>query len=99
MAPAVIMFKKKINKFFSGMPNVFSIADDILVVGFDELGRDHDVTLDKGLRICSQTNLKLNKHKCLFNCNSICFFGEVISKPGISLYPRKVQALTDMPPL
>ena len=41
------MFQKKIDELFSGMPNVFGIADDNLVVGFDELDRDHDVTVDK----------------------------------------------------
>ena len=28
------MFKRKINELFSGMSNVFSIADDILITGF-----------------------------------------------------------------
>ena len=47
----------------SGMPNVGGIADGILIAGFHVLGRDHDGTLDKVLRICSQANLKLNKNK------------------------------------
>ena len=41
------------------MPNIFSIADDISVVGFNELYRDHDVTLYKMLRICRQANVNL----------------------------------------
>ena len=32
--------------------NVFGIAVDILNAGFYDLGRDHDATLDKVLRIC-----------------------------------------------
>ena len=28
------------------------IADDLLIAGLDELGRDHDATLDKLLKIC-----------------------------------------------
>ena len=80
------------------MPNVFGIADAILIAGFDELGIDHDVTSDKVLRICRQVNLKHNKDKCVFRYTSIPFFGEVISWQGVSLGPRKVQALTDMPP-
>ena len=55
------MFQKKIDELFDSMPNVFSIADDILIAGFDELDRDHDVTLDKMFRIYMQANLKLNK--------------------------------------
>ena len=37
---------------FSGMPYIFSIAGGILIAGFDQLGRDHDVTIHKVLRIC-----------------------------------------------
>ena len=55
------MLWKKIDEPFNGMPNVFSIADDILIARFDELGRDHDATLGKMLRICGQENLKLNR--------------------------------------
>ena len=58
---------------------VFGIADDILIAGFDDMGRDHDATLISVLRICRQVNLKLNKDKCLFQCTCIPFFGKVIS--------------------
>ena len=92
------MFQKKLDGLLSGMPNVFTIADDILTAGFDELGRDHDVTLDKVLRICRQANLKLHKNTCHFTCNSIPFFGEIISWQAVCPGPRKAQALVDMPP-
>ena len=37
----------KKDKLFQGLPNVFGIADDILIVGFDGMDRDHNATLDK----------------------------------------------------
>ena len=52
------MFQKKMDKLFSGMPNVFGIADVILIAGFDKQGTDHDDTLDKVLWVCIQANLK-----------------------------------------
>ena len=55
------MFKKKIDEIICGMPNVFTIADDILIAGFDEQGRDNNAILDKVIRICRQANLKLSK--------------------------------------
>ena len=72
------MFQRKIGELFQGLPNVFSIADDILIAQFDEMCRHHDVTLNKVLRTCRQANLKLNKGKCLFRCTSILFLSEVI---------------------
>ena len=61
-----------------GLPNILGIMDDILIAGFDDMGRDHNTTLDKALRICRWTHLKLNKDRCLFQCTRIPFFGEVI---------------------
>ena len=46
------MFQKNIDGLFNGMSNVFAIAVDILIAGFDEQGRNHDVTSDKVLGIC-----------------------------------------------
>ena len=91
------MFQKKVDKLFCSMLNVFGIAKDILLAGFDKQGKDHDETLDKLLRVCRQANLKLNKDKCLFRCTCIPFTGKVISQKGISPDPRKVQAFTEMP--
>ena len=39
------MFQRKIDKIFKELRNVFGIADDILVVGYDNDGKDHDETL------------------------------------------------------
>ena len=44
-APAGDMFQRKIDKIFKELPNVFGIADDILVVGYEADGKDHDETL------------------------------------------------------
>ena len=76
------MFKRKIGKLFHGLPNVFGIADDILIADFDVLGRDHDETVDKVPEMCRKANLNLNKDMCHFMCTIIPFFGEVISWDG-----------------
>ena len=43
--PADDMFQWKIDEIFNDMPNVFGIADDILVLGYDKDGADHDVAV------------------------------------------------------
>ena len=84
-------------KFFNDLPNVFGIADDILVIGYDKDGMDHDEAVYNVLRQCQDVNLKLNKDKCHFRCTSIPFFSEVVSREGIQLDPQKIRALTEMP--
>ena len=57
------MFQRKIYEIFKDMSNVFSIADDILVVGYKADGNYHDDTVCRVLQRCRQVNLKLNKDK------------------------------------
>ena len=91
------MFQWKIDKIFNHMPNVFGIADDILVIGYDKDGADHDEAVYNVLRQCQDINLKLNKEKCHFRCTSIPFFGEVVSREGVQPDPQKIKALPEMP--
>ena len=91
------MFQCKIDKIFNDMPNVFGIADDILVIGYDKDGADHDEAVYKVLKWCQEVNLNLNKEKCHFRCTSIPFFGEVVSGQDVQPDPQKVRVLTEMP--
>ena len=57
------MFQCKINKIFKDLPNVFGIVDDILVVGYNSDGKDHDETLWQVLHLwcpCNQLVFFLN---------------------------------------
>ena len=78
IAQAGDMFHRKIDELCQGLPNVFGIDGHILIAGFYKIGREHDATLNKVLKICIQTNLKFSKDKCLLRCTNITFFGEVI---------------------
>ena len=92
-APTGDMFQWKIHKIFKNLPYVFVTADDILVVGYDTHGKDHDETLWQVLQICRQVNLKLNKDKCHFRCTSVSLFGEMISRHGVQPNPQKLKTL------
>ena len=48
------------------MPNVFSIADDILVIRYDDNGADHVAVVHMVVQRCEEVNIKLNKEKCHF---------------------------------
>ena len=69
------MFQCKIDETFNDIPNVFGIADDILVIGYNKYGTDHNETVYKVLKCCRDVNLKLNKEKCYFRGTAIPFFG------------------------
>ena len=81
------MFPCRIDEKLKNLPNVFGIADNLLFVGYDTGGKDHDEMLQQVLQICRQVNLKLNKNKCHFRCTSVPFFDEVISRHRMQLNP------------
>ena len=85
------MFQHKIDEVFNDIPSVFDIADDILVIGYDKDGTDHNRTVYKVLRCCQDVNLKLNKDKCHFRCTSIPFFGDGCIKRWSAARPTKDQ--------
>ena len=97
-AQAGDMFKRNIDEIIKELPNKFSIADDILVIGYQADGKDHDKTLQRVLQICRQVLLKLNKDKCHFRFTSVPFFGEIISWHGVKPDPQKLKALMEIPP-
>ena len=68
------MFQRKLDEIFRELSNVFGIADDILVVGYGDDGRDHDNLLRRVLQICRKVLLKLNKDKCYFGCSPVPFW-------------------------
>ena len=79
------------------MPNIFGIADDILVIAYEDNGRDHDDTVQKVLQRYRKVNLKLNKDKCNFRCTSVPFFEKVISRNGVKP-GTKIHGFMEMPP-
>ena len=48
------MFPWKIGKIFKDLPNVFGIAHDILIVGYNTDGKNHDGALTIVMQICHE---------------------------------------------
>ena len=90
------MFQMKIDKLFQGLPNVFDIANDILIAGFDDLGRDHDEAVGEALEIFRKSSLKLNKEKHQMYLYSIP--GRSLITGWLKSRPQKLKALMNMPP-
>ena len=69
-------FQTKIDEIFKDLPNVVCIEGDILDVGYDIEGTDHDARLHRVLQICRKDIIKRNKDKCHFRCTStpLCIY-------------------------
>ena len=71
------MFQCKIDIIFNNMPNIFGIADDILVIWYDKNGADHEETVYSVLKQCQDVNLKLNKVSFQMHINTILWWSSV----------------------
>ena len=78
-APRGDMVQQEIDKIFKNLPNIFGIADDILVVGYDPNGKRSGRNAATGVKNMQTGELKKLKDKCHFRCKSVPFFGEMTS--------------------
>ena len=85
------------DEIFEDLHHVFRITDNILVVGYNRDGQDHDDTLQIVLQRCRQVNFKLNKEKFHFRCTQAMFFGKNFSRNGVKPDPQKHKAMTEIP--
>ena len=79
------------------MPNVFGIADDILIIGYEDNSTKHDRPLCRILQIWRKDNVK--QRQMPFQMHECPFLWEIISKCGMKPDPHKFHVLTEMHPL
>ncbi|XP_059295585.1 uncharacterized protein LOC132048921 [Lycium ferocissimum] len=72
---------------------VIVFIDDILVYGRSE--EDHEKHLRIALGVLREKKLYAKFYKCEFWLTSVSFLGYIISKKGIMVDPKKVQAVRD----
>ena len=93
---AAEIFQNAIRETLSGIQGALNLSDDILVHGKTQ--EDHDRALRETFQRLREKGLTLNRNKCEFSQHSLEFFGYVFSGKGISADPKKVQAITNLPP-
>ena len=88
------IFQSKLDAIFIGMEGVTGIADDMIIAGKDEM--EHDRNFLAFMEKCMENNLTLNVEKIQFKQSQVSFYGHIWSENGISLDPKKIQALKHM---
>lgn len=96
-APAT--FQKTMNKVLTPYLNKFVIVylDDILI--YSRSKEEHYEHLRKVLAVLRDYGFYCKRSKCEFGRTSLPYLGFVVSSKGVQTDPKKVQAITDWPPL
>ena len=84
MAPTGDMFQRKIDDLCHELSNIFGSPNDILIVGSNDLCRDHSETADNVLKIYRKANLSSTKINATLGAPLLHSLGR--------LYPETAQA-------
>uniref|UniRef100_H3A736 Gypsy retrotransposon integrase-like protein 1 n=1 Tax=Latimeria chalumnae TaxID=7897 RepID=H3A736_LATCH len=90
---AAEIFQNAIRETLSGLKRALNISDDIFVYGVST--EDHNTNLQAVLQRLRGKGLTLNKQKCIFNKSNLEFFGYVFTENGMTVDPKKIQAIHD----
>ena len=85
------IFQSKLDSIFIGMEGVTGIADYMVIAGRDE--KEYDSNFLAFVEKCMSNNLTL---KIQFKLSQVFFYGHCWLKQGISLDPKKIEALNYM---
>ena len=85
------VFQNAIQQALQGLHGVRNIVDDIIVWGRTQT--EHDDNLQALLQRLRETGLTAKKSKCLFNMDSLWFYGMILTKNGIKPDQEKVVAI------
>ena len=91
------VYQYKVDSHLENIQNCMAIVDDIIIFGFRDDGKDHDVTVRQVLDKAKSVGMRFNPSKCQLRKMSIKFFGLVLSRNGVSPDPAKIQALKSLP--
>ena len=90
------IFQRKLDKCIGDIENVYCIADDIMIVGYEQDHKDNDEAMTKLLQHVEKCNLIFNYDKIQYKQKEVTFFGETYTATGRKPNPGKVQAIATM---
>ena len=95
LSNATDLFETCIREILEGLSGVTNIADDVLIFGRTESEfRNNVITfLDR----CVKQDMHLNQDKIQINCTEVHFFGNTLSKDGLSSDMNKVKLIQEWP--
>ena len=85
------IFQSKLDAIFIGMEGDTGIADDMVITRRDE--QEHDRNFLAFMEKCMSNNISLNAKKIQFKQSWVSFYRHCWLKEGISLDPKKIEAL------
>ena len=90
------VFQRAVDQTFGDIPDVYVIADDILIAA--ETKKKFDLATNRVLQRCRDSGFKLNPDKAKILLEEVHYFGYLLTKEGLKPDPRKVKAIKKIAP-
>ena len=91
------LFQCKLDAIFNDIELETGIADDMVIFGYEEDGRDHDTAFEKVMQRARENGIKFNPDKCILRCTALPFFGQLNTRLGQKPDPEKVETIKEYP--
>ena len=85
------VFQRAVDETFGDIPDVYCIADDILVAA--RTRGEHDVAVNRVIQRCRDSGFRLNPKKARILLDQINFFGHTLTKEGLKPDAKKIQGI------
>ena len=95
LSNATDLFETCIREILDGLAGVTNIADDVLIFGRTET--EFKTNVISFLDRCVKQDMHLNPDKIQINCTEVPFFGNTLSKDGLSPDLNKVKLIQEWP--
>ena len=95
------IFQERLNAAIKGIRGVYTVANDIFIIGkgsTEAIAReDHDKNLTALLDRCQEKGIKLNGERCQIATQKVKYMGHVLSSDGLLSDSAKIEAIQKMP--
>ena len=95
LASATEVLQERNDETFSAIPNVYVIADDLIIAGKDD--QEHDEALTGVMQRAREKNIRFSPGKLQYKVAQVKYMVHLISKEGLQPDPEKIQAIAKMP--
>ena len=85
------VFQSAVGETFSDIPDVYCIADDILIAA--RTWGEHDLAVNRIIQRCRDSGFRHNPKKAKILLEEMNYFGHTLTKEGLKLDAKKIQGL------
>ena len=85
------VFQRAVDDTFSDIPDVYCIADDILIAA--RTWGEHDLTVNRIIQRCRDSGFRHNPKKAKILLEEINYFGHTLTKEGLKPDAKKIQGI------